>query len=290
MENTKIRNIKLMLRWMPDRMYIQLYYFAKFHRFCDLKHPKLYNEKIQWLKLNTRNPKLPALVDKYAVKEIIRNRLGEEYVVKCYGVWDSFDEIDFDSLPEKFVLKCTHDSGGIVVCTNKARFDLAAAREKLTYCLSQNYFYISREHHYKSVPPRIIAEEYLENGSEGLHDYKVFCFNGEPKYINYVSGRLDENNIEEAFYDTQWNIQPFLLHHPMVSQEIPKPKCLDMLVEFSRELSKGMIVSRIDFYVLKDGQIKFGEVTPYPLGGMEVFKPDEWNLKMGELVKLPIDE
>ncbi len=290
MENTKIRNVKFMLRWLPDRAYIQLYYFAKFHKFCDLKHPKLYNEKIQWLKLNTRNPELPALVDKYEVKDIIRKRLGEEYVVKCYGVWDRFEDIDFDGLPERFVLKCTHDSGGIVVCTDKASLDMEAARKKLSYCLSQNYFYVSREHHYKDVKPRILAEEYLENGSEGLHDYKLFCFNGEPLYINYVSGRMDENATEEAFYDTDWNVQPFLLHHPMVSQPVPKPACLGQLVAFSRELAKGTVISRIDFYVLQDGRIKFGEVTPYPLGGMEVFKPYEWNRKMGDLVKLPIEE
>ena len=195
------RNVRYALRWMPDRAFIQLNYFARFHRFANLSNPTTYNEKLNWLKLHDRNPVYPTLVDKAAAKDYVRKILGPEYVIPTLGIWERFEEIPFDELPERFVLKCTHDSEGVVLVPDKAAMDRAAAEKKIREALGRNFYYIGREWPYREVQPRIIAEPFLEDRETGeLRDYKFFCFGGEPKVMFISSGRSGEGMTCD-FYD-----------------------------------------------------------------------------------------
>ena len=180
--NKILKKIKYAMRIVPDKAYIQMYYFAHFKRFCNLRNPETYNEKLNWLKLHDRNEEYTKLVDKYEVKEYIASIIGEDYIIPTLGVWNHFDDIDFEKLPNQFVLKCTHDSEGLVIVKDKSKLDKVAAKEKIEAALKQNFYYIGREWPYKNVKPRIIAEKYMEDHVDGeLRDYKFFCFDGQPK-------------------------------------------------------------------------------------------------------------
>ena len=250
----------------------------------DLDNPRTFNEKLQWLKLHDRKPLYTTLVDKYEVKKYVADKIGEEYVIPTLGVWDSVDEIDFDSLPEQFVLKCTHDSGGVIICRDKAKLDIAAAKKKLRKRLKVNFYYLGREWPYKNVKPRIIAEKYMENSEEGLHDYKVWCFNGQVEYIQYITGRL--STTYEAFYSRDWEKLPFTYLNPPMDGEAAKPEKLDEIIQIAEELASGIPFVRVDFYVLETGNILFGEETFYPCGGLEKFHPEDMSLKLGDMIRL----
>lgn len=268
-------------RLMPDKCYLSYMYHKKFGLKCNFKDPKSFTEKMQWLKLHDRNDEYTVMVDKQGAKEYVAQKLDSSYIIPTIGVWDSFDQIDFDSLPDKFVLKCTHDSGGLVIVTDKSIFNKEAAREKINRCLGRNYFYSGREWPYKNVKPRIIAEEYLENNKEGLHDYKIWCFNGEPLYIQYVTGRVG-NQTYDGFYDLDWNLQDIEFINPHLDHSVPKPSCLEKMLNAARVLAKGRPFLRCDFYVLEDGSIRFGEMTFYPMSGFQKFKPDTLDMELGE--------
>ena len=211
--------------------------------------------------------------------------MGEKYVTPTLGVWNHFDDVDFDTLPSQFVIKCTHDSGGLIICKDKKLLDISAAKEKIEHCLARNYYSNLREWPYKDVPPRIIAEEYLENNEEGLHDYKVWCFNGEPVYIQYITGRIGDQTYE-GFYDLNWELQNFSYHNPLMKEPVKRPDCLEELIWAARELAKNQPFVRTDFYVLEDGSIRFGEITFYPMSGMEHWHPAEMDRILGDMIDL----
>lgn len=280
-----LKRIKEFLRFLPDKAYIQLYYFAQFKHFCNLKNPKTYNEKLNWLKLNDRNPEYTKMVDKYEVKKYVSNIIGKEYIIPTLGIWDKFDDIDFDELPEQFVLKCTHDSEGVVVVKDKSSFDVDKARKKINEALKCNFYYIGREWPYKNIKPRIIAEKYMEDEECGeLRDYKFFCFNGEPKAMFIASDRgIGETKFD--YYDLNFNHLNIIQHYPNSKLKIEKPKNFDKMIELAKILSKNLIHVRVDFYEV-NGKVYFGELTFYHFSGFQPFIPEEWDYKFGELINL----
>ena len=194
-----------LLKWMPDKHCLYLLYWARTGKRLNLKNPQTFNEKMQWLKLNYRKPEFGDMVDKYEAKKFMADRVGEEHIIPTLGVWDRFDDIDFDALPDQFVLKCTHDSGGLVVVRDKSKLDMAEARQKIEQSLKNNWFYHGREWPYKHIKPRIIAENYIEDLETGeLRDYKWYCFNGVPKLMAIVCGR-SVKAVTADFFDCSFN-------------------------------------------------------------------------------------
>ncbi len=275
---------------MPDDEYIKRVWKAKMGTVLNLDNPETFNEKIQWLKLYDRKPEYTTMVDKYAVKKYVADKIGEQYIIPTFGVWDKFDDIDFGKLPNQFVLKCTHDSGGLVICRDKSKFDIKAARNKLNHSLRKNYFYGVREWSYKNVPPRIIAEMYMEDqGRIVPEDYKIYCLNGEPKYIVVFHNRYDNTKIlSETVYDINWTPQYISLdEHFAVSDIIePKPKCLEEMLKICRILCDGFAQVRVDFYIINE-HIYFGEITLYTASGLQPMIPPEMDLKIGKMLHLP---
>lgn len=280
-----------LLNWMKDEPYLKLKYRAAIGKRLNLDNPQSFNEKLQWLKLHDRRPEYTTMVDKYAVKEYVANIIGVEYIIPTLAVYDSFDDIDFDALPNQFVLKCTHDSGGLVICKDKLQLDISSAKAKIEKSLKNNYFYQGREWPYKNVVPRIIAEEYLADGERIVpEDYKIYCFDGKPKYVVVFHNRyLDESLLSESVYDTDWNkLDISLDYHFAVSDIVEdKPECLDTMLDFATRLSNGIPQSRIDFYIV-DGKIKFGEITLYTASGTHPMIPESLDDELGKLVPLDI--
>ena len=269
-----------------DKKYLQIKYKKVMHRDLDLDNPKSFNEKIQWLKLYDRKDEYTNLVDKYEVKKHIADVIGSKYLIPTIGIYDKFDQINFDSLPNQFVIKCTHDSGGIVICKDKANFNIFEARKKIEKSLNTNYYYSSREWPYKNVKPRIIVEKYMEDKiAHELIDYKVLCFDGVPKIIFTCTDRYTDG-LKVTWFDLNWHKLPFERHYPASNKKIAKPKKFDEMIKFSEKLSKNIPFVRMDWYEI-NGDLYFGEYTFYPGSGMEEFTPEEWDYKLGELIKLP---
>ena len=274
-------------RLIPDRIYLQIVYFKHFRRFINFNNPKTFNEKIQWLKLNYRNEEYTKLVDKYRVKQYITKLIGEEYVIPTLGVWNNVDDIDFKSLPEKFVLKCNNDSGGIVICKNKKDFDEAKAKSFLKERLKNNGYWYGREWPYKNVKPCIIAEKYMEDSiSKDIKDYKFFCFNGSMEFFDIDIDRFIEHRAN--YYDRNGNFLPFGKTYcpPDYTKKIEMPKNLDKMIELAETISHNTVLSRIDFYEI-DGQVYFGEITFYPGSGFSPFTDEKWDYKLGGMIDLP---
>ncbi len=274
-------------RLWPDKIYLKWYFYSRVGYKLDLNNPKTFNEKLQWLKLNNRKPEMVKMVDKVDAKEYVAKIIGEEYIIPTLGVYDSVDEIDFDKLPNQFVLKCTHDSGGIVICSDKSKLDIEAAKAKLRRGLKVNYYYQNREWPYKQVKPRIIAEQYMvdESGYE-LKDYKFFCFDGEVKLMFIASDRgskTEETKFD--FFDMDFNHLPFLNGHPNATKTIIKPKAFEEMKQIAAKLSQGHPHIRVDLYDI-NGKMYFGELTFYHWSGMTPFEPIEWDYKMGDWIKL----
>lgn len=276
-------------RFIPDRWWIQLKYRQWFGRFCNLKSPQTFNEKLQWLKLNDRRPEYSKMVDKYEVKKYVSEIIGDEYVFPVVGgPWNSFDEIDFSLLPDQFVLKTTHDCGGILICKDKTKFDIDKARKFINTHLKTNYYLTSREWPYKNVKPRIFAEQYMEDESGyELKDYKWFCFNGNPKALFIAMDRgVEGEETKFDFYDDNFNHLPFTNGHPNSPKPAPKPVGFDKMKELASKLSEGIPHVRVDFYDI-NGHIYFGELTFYHWSGMVPFEPEEWDYTFGSWIKLP---
>lgn len=273
-------------KFIPDRLWIRIKFICRMQKNPNLKKPKTFNEKIQWLKLYNRNPEFSAMVDKYEVKKLISEKIGEEYLIPTLGIWDKIEDIDFDSLPEQFVLKCTHDSGGLVICKDKRELDIEAAKRKIKSSLDTNYYWHGREWPYKNVKGRIIAEKYMvdESGVE-LKDYKVFNFNGEPKLIQVDFNRFIRHT--KNIYDTEWKYLDVAINYPTDPDvEIKKPECLDKMLELAKVLSRNHPFLRTDFYVI-NGKIYFGELTFSPGSGFMKITPESFDLKMGSWITLP---
>ncbi len=271
---------------MSDEEFLKIKYRNAFGRDLALLSPNTFNEKLQWLKLNDRNPIYTKLVDKYEVKEYVGNIIGKEHVIPTIGVWDSFDQIDFFQLPNQFVIKCTHDSGGVIVCKDKKNFNYKEAKQKINKCLKRNYFFSSREWPYKNVKPRIIAEQYMEDSTGTLQDYKIHCFNGEPKFILVCRDRFSTTGLTEDFFDVEWNhLDVKRPGNENSKEKIQVPKTLKEMLELSALLSASCPFLRVDFYEV-DGKIYFGELTFYPASGFERFIPDKWDKTFGDWIDL----
>lgn len=292
-------SVKRLLRGVPDKLYLRLYYFGRFKKMLHLKNPQTFNEKLQWLKLNDRKPEYTRMVDKYEAKGYVAAKIGEEHIIPTLGVWDRFEDIDFDSLPEKFVLKCTHDSGGLVICRDKSNLDKEAAREKLERSLKNRYFYTAREWPYKNVKPRILAEQYMENSFEeiggdenisglpqGLMDYKFYCFNGEPQLLYISKGLEDHATASISFVTLDWDFAPYGRSDYKPFEKLPpRPKHFEQMLQFARELSKGTDFLRVDLYEIGE-TVYFSELTFSPCGGYMPFATAEQDAQMGAMLKL----
>ena len=276
------------LNWMPDKMYLKILFRLRYGRPLNLDEPKTFNEKLQWLKLYNRNPLYTKLVDKYEVRQYISEKLGEEYLFPLVGgPWDSAEDIDFDALPERFVLKPTHDSGSYIICTDKSKLDIAAAKAKLAKSLQRNYYWSGREWPYKNVKPRIIAEQYMEDGSGELRDYKIYCSNGSPKFLLIVTDRQHKDEPTKfTFFDPDFNKLPFEQSGPNDHRDIPKPANFDQMLRIAALLSENMPHVRVDLYDVH-GKIYFGELTFFDSSGMDPFDPPQWDEILGSWIELP---
>lgn len=284
-----------LLNWMTDEAYLKWAFSAKTGKKLNLRMPQTFNEKLQWLKVHDRKPLYTELADKYAVRKHIAKTIGEEHLIPLVGgPWKSFDEIDFDSLPEQFVLKCTHDSGGLVICRDKASLDLNTARKKIEKCLQNNYFAQGREWPYKNIPHRIIAEAYMEDENEaiGLTDYKFFCFNGEPRMIYISQGLEDHSTARISFFDLNGNAMPFCRRdYRPIEGQIVLPGNFSEMISAARELAQMVECPfvRIDLYSIC-GKMYFSEITFFPCGGMMPFDPPQWDEELGTWIKLPVEK
>lgn len=271
--------------WMSDEQFLKKEYFLQMGKTLNLNDPKTFNEKLQWLKIHNRKPEYTTMVDKYAAKQYVADRIGEQYIIPTLGVWEHFDDIDFDNLPNQFVLKCTHDSGGIVICRDKSKLDKKVAKKKLEYYLRRKYYYIHREWPYKNVKPRIIAEKYMTKGNgEDLNDYKLMCFNGKVKTTFVCSDRFSKDGLKVTFYDTDWRRMPFERHYPASKTEIDKPQTYEEMITLAEKLAFGIPFVRVDFYEI-NGNIYFGELTFFPGSGYEEFTPEEWDKTLGDWIE-----
>ena len=271
---------------VPEEWYLKRQFLKKVGYPLDLDNPKTFNEKLQWLKLHDRNPLYTKMVDKYEAKKYVADIIGEEYIIPTLGVWDHFDEIDFEQLPEQFVLKCTHDSGSIAICKDKATFDKKTAKKKLERGLRYNYYYSGGfEWPYKNVKPRIIAEKYMvDESAEQLKDYKIFNFDGMPKLIEVDYDRFTEHKCN--LYTTDWTfIEAAIGYPPDPNRIIDRPKALEEMLSLAKKLSVDIKYLRTDFYSIED-KIYFGEMTFYPGSGFAKFSPDKFGLNLGDCINI----
>ena len=271
-------------RFLPDRLLLKAKYRAVFDRPLSVLGPVYFTEKLQWQKLRDRNPLYHTLVDKAAVKPYVAERIGAEHVVPTLGVWDEVSQIDWDALPQQFVLKCTHDSGSAVICTDRASFDREAACAKLAAAQRCEHWRRDREWAYKGVRPRIIAEAYL--GAD-LADYKIFCFGGKPEFLFVATGRnVSGQETCFDFFDLSWRHLDVRNGHPNAAVPPAKPAHFDEMLRLAEALAGDFPQVRIDFYETPDGRVLFGEYTFYHWGGFVPFDPDEADLRLGEYFKI----
>lgn len=276
------------LSFLPDKLYLQLFYFATTGKFIDFKNPKGFCEKLQWLKVNEKNPQYAKLVDKLAVRKHITEVLGEEYLFPLLGSWKKFEDINFESLPEQFVLKCNHDSGSTKVISSKSNLtqtDLDEMKKFFNKRLKRDFFYAGREYPYKGIVSQIIAEQFMVDESapqKSIEDYKFFCFDGKPE-IMFVA--TDRNiDVKFDFFDMDFNHLDIENIHPQSGKVIQKPELFEEMKEIASKLSKGIKHVRIDLYEL-NGKIYFGEYTFFHGGGFVHMQPEEWEMRLGDLIK-----
>ena len=272
---------------LTDSAFIKCQFYLHMGRRLNLKAPMTYNEKLNWLKIHDHNPLYTQLVDKYAVKNYVAKAIGQQHIIKTLGVWDNFDDINFNTLPNSFVLKTTHGGGntGVVICKDKTSFDFQKAREILNKSLRTNIYSTSREWPYKNVHRRILAEEFLDNKGEDLPDYKFFCFNGEVKAL-FIGTERGSGDVKFDFYDADFNHLDLVQAHPMSMRNIRKPITFEKMKEIASQLSKGFPHVRIDLYEYK-GNVYFGEFTFYHHGGVVPFHPEKWDYVFGSWIELP---
>ena len=274
------------LNWIPDKIVIEKIYKYRLGKKLNLKNPTTFNEKLQWIKLYDRKKEYIRYVDKYAVREYISNTIGEDYLIPLLGVWDRAEDIDFSSLPNQFVLKCTHDSGSVVFCKDKTTFNTEKAIESLNKHLHKSGYIHGREWPYKHVPRKIIAEKYMvdESGTE-LKDYKVLCFNGIPKLIELHRGRYGAHT--QDFYDVNWERTKITQAGlSMAENTYPKPEAFNDMIQFSQKLSQGIPHVRVDWYSI-NGKLFFGELTFFDASGFDAFDNPDDDLLLGSWISLP---
>lgn len=287
MNKKEVKNLLVRFaRIVPDSLYLRIVYRLRMGETLHLRNPKTYTEKIQWLKINDVDPKHTEMVDKYLVKDYVAKIIGEEYIIPTYGAWDSFGEIEFDKLPDQFVLKCNHDSASVVICKDKATFDKEAARKSLSGSLKNDFFYVGREHPYKNIKRKIIAEAYMEDTQlHELRDYKFFTFGGEPKIVHIVSNRQNKNEETYGdFFDMDYQHLDLHMGHDFAPVPPEKPHNFEKMKELAKILSAGTRHLRVDFYEVNK-QLYFGELTFYQDSGWKKIEPEEWNHKIGQWIQ-----
>lgn len=275
-----------MFKAIPDAKYLQLKYRLIMGRKLDLKNPKTFNEKLQWLKLNDRRPEYTMLVDKYEVRQHIKETIGEEYLIPLIGVYNNFDEIDFDVLPNEFVLKPNHTSGDVFICRDKSKINYRELKSEVDKWLQREYYWLHREWPYKNVQPKIVCEKYMvdESGID-LKDYKFMCFNGEVRCSFVGLNRQSETGLNIDFYDLEWELMPFERHYPNSGIKLEKPKNYEKMIRLAELLSSELPFVRVDFYEI-NGRMYFGELTFYPGSGFEGFTPESYDELLGSWINL----
>lgn len=272
-------------KWIPDELYIKICYRAAFGKWPNLDNPTTFNEKLNWLKLHDHKPIYTKMVDKYEAKKYVADIIGDEYIIPTLGVWEHFEDIDFEKLPNQFVLKCTHDSGGVVICQDKNTFDKLAAQKIIEKSLKREFYYVAREWPYKNVRPRIIAEEYMVDESQHeLKDYKVFNFNGEPKIIQVDYDRFLKHRRD--LYNVKWEkLECLFMYETKPNHEVIRPHKLTEMLNVARKLAEGHPFIRTDFYSIGD-KIYFGEMTFYPEAGFGIWSPRDMDEEIGEWLEI----
>ena len=278
-------------QWLPDSTYIKIRYRCQMGKRVDLNNPRTFQEKLQWLKLHDRNPEYVKMVDKVLVKEYVASRVGKEYVIPLLGVWERPEDIDWDKLPNRFVLKTNHSGGntGVVICRDKGSFDRQSAIKKLNASLKVDVYHSLREWPYKNIKKKVFAEEFIESkpNANELTDYKWYCFNGEPRYCQVIQGRTTRESID--FFDTEWHHQVFYGLNPSAGPGVippERPNDLEAQIRIAKELSKDTHFSRIDLYETESNTL-FGEITFYPFSGYGTFVPEQYNVILGKMLSLP---
>ena len=274
------------LIYIPDKLYLKLMFKERIGAKLNLKDPKTFNEKLQWLKLYDHNISYVNMVDKCEAKKYVADMIGNEYIIPTLGIYNNFDEINFDDLPAQFVIKTTHDSGGYYICDDKSKLNIETVKEKINSSLKNNYYLHGREWPYKMVKPRIIIEKYMDFSGDGLKDYKFMCFNGQVKCTFVCTERFSKEGLHVTFFDLNWNKMPFERYYPASDKKIEKPQCYEKMITLAEKLSKDIPFVRVDFYEV-NGKCYFGELTFYPGNGFEYFKPKEWDEKLGNWLILP---
>jgi len=284
--------IKFVGKLLPDKTFIKLLYHYVTGNELDLENPKTFTEKLQWLKINDKNPLYPTLVDKISAKKWVAEKIGGTYIIPTLCVWDRIEDVDFSNLPDKFVLKCNHNSGNVIICQNRKSFDVDAAKRALEKSLNDRYYLKGREWPYKYVKPRVFAEIYMSPSDiweyKPLIDYKFYCFNGVPMYVQVIKNRGYNETVD--FYNMNWEKQPFTGVNPtakMSDKVDTAPSTLENMKEVAAKLSMGFPFMRVDLYEINH-KVYFGELTLYPSGGFGCFKPKEYNLIIGNQLRLSI--
>lgn len=280
------RLMKILYRLIPDKLYLKIMYRLRVGRKLNLENPKRFTEKMQWLKLYYRTNLMIKLADKYEVRSYVEANCGDKILIPMVGVFNSFEELPFQDLPHKFILKSTHGSGWNIICSDKTNFDYKYAKKCFNIWQNMNIYYTGRSWEYKHVPPRIICEEFISSSNTiGLDDYKIHCFNGKPYYTQYISDRYS-GKPQESFYNTDWELEEFTLTYPQHDTPVSKPPKYDKMLEIAEQLSKDMPYARVDLYDC-DGQIYFGEITLHPANGMDNFTPMKYDEVLGSHLTLP---
>lgn len=287
-KNPKVLLLKIFVKlpWLiSDKKFLEYKFKIHLKKELNLENPQTFNEKLQWLKLYDRRPEYSRMVDKAEAKKYVAEIIGDKHIIPTIGIWDTFDEIDFSTLPDQFVLKTTHGCGGIIICKDKSKLDLKAVKKEIDFSFKHNYFVYGREWPYKSVKPRIIVEKLMidESGVE-LKDYKFFCFNGVPKALFIATDRPHDTRFD--FYDMKFNHLPFTNGHENATKPILKPKNFELMIDLASKLSQNIPQVRVDFYNI-NGEVFFGEMTFFHWGGMVPFEPEEWDYTFGSWIKLP---
>lgn len=272
-----------------DALYLKILYRLEFKRKLDLNNPITYSEKLQWLKLYYHNPIHTIMADKYAVKQYVKNLVGEKYVIPTLFVWDCVEDIEWEKLPQQFVLKTTHDGGnfGVIICKDKSKLDISSVEKRLRRSLNRNTFMLGREWPYKNIKPQIVAEKYIEDTTQGeLRDYKFFCFDGVVKAMLIASGRQSHGDVCIDYFDRDFNWLPIRKSHKNAEIHPQQPQLLTQMIALAETMSKSIPHVRVDLYEA-NGNIFFGEFTFFSSGGLTPFRPEEYDYQFGEWLTLP---
>ena len=282
-----LKHLLFKFHFLPDRIYLSFMYRIMLGKKLNFKNPSSFSEKMQVLKLSERNPVYTKMVDKLIAKDIIKNTIGSEYVVETLHTWDTVDEIDFNSLPNRFVLKTNHDSGGVFICRDKSDFNEEIAKKNLKKHLSNNYYFKFREWPYRNVVPKIFAEKYLENnnGSSSLTDYKIYCFNGVPRMILVCSDRFSETGVKFTYFDLDWNLLDIQKKGYSTDPFQVRPVCLDEMLSCIQKFNLDIPFLRFDFFEINN-RLYLGEFTFFPEAGFPNFTSSTVDEKLGNLLQL----